>query len=80
MMYAAQRVCQKHYFRFMRKGHYDLEPRSHRIENAAGYQMLWDPKHPLAGKLGYVFKQRAVLYAAIGPDHHHSPQEIGRDG
>lgn len=67
LRYPGQGVCQKHYFRFMRNGSYELNPRKFRIENDHGYQLLWDPKHPLAGKLGYVFEQRAVLYAAIGP-------------
>lgn len=65
-MYKAQAVCQKHYFRFMRKGHYELESRQHRIENDAGYQLVWDPEHTLAMATGYVFEHRAVLYAALG--------------
>lgn len=65
-MYIEQRVCQKHYFRFMRNGRYELEPRSLRIENDAGYQLLWAPAHPLANKIGYVFEHRAVVYADIG--------------
>lgn len=66
-MYTEQQVCQMHYFRFMRKGHYELEPRTYRIINEAGYHSVWNPSHPLAQQGGYVFEHRAVLFAAIGP-------------
>lgn len=67
MRYKARGICQMHYFRFMRNGSYDIAEPKLRIENPAGYQQLWQPDHPLAGKSGYVFEHRVVLYAAIGP-------------
>lgn len=64
-MYQAQCVCQKHYFRFMRYGTYDLSApikRKMRISNPAGYQKLYEPEHPLAGHDGYVYEHRKVVF------------------
>lgn len=68
-MYTAQCVCQRHYFRFMRYGTYDLtRKRKDRLENPAGYQALHMAGHPLAAKrYPYVYEHMAVLYDALGP-------------
>ena len=59
--YKKDQVCQKHYFRFMRYGTYELTSvRKYRIENAAGYQKIYEPSHFLAGKDGYVYEHRFV--------------------
>lgn len=68
-MYKADCVCQKHYFRFMRNGTYDLltKPiRKYRRSNLKGYQMLFEPKHPLAMKDGYVYEHRFIIYSIYG--------------
>ena len=66
-MYKAQDVCQKHYFRFMRKGSYDLEVKSRkrRISNPAGYQKIYEPTHPLANSDGYVYEHRMVYFEEV---------------
>ena len=59
--YKKDQVCQKHYFRFMRYGTYELTSvRKYRIENPAGYQKIYEPSHFLAGKDGYVYEHRFV--------------------
>lgn len=64
--YKSQRVCQKHYFRFMRNGHYERKiKRKYRISNPAGYQKLYEPCHPLACSDGYVYEHRFVYYSEI---------------
>lgn len=68
-MYAAQCVCQKHYFRFMRNGFYDLQEKRgniQRIENQKGYQLIFSKGHPLAMKNGYVYEHRHVVYERYG--------------
>lgn len=67
-MYQAQQVCQKHYFRYMRYGTYDLtmKPRKKRRTHSAGYIMLFMPDHPLASSVGYVYEHRYVLYKKYG--------------
>lgn len=63
IMYKKQKVCQKHYFRFMRYGTYDLTSvRKIRTENPAGYQRIYEPKHKLANKDGYVYEHRKVFF------------------
>lgn len=77
VMYKAQSICQMHYFRFMRNGKYDLLIASEkkkgaansgrkRAQNAKGYQMLYEPLHPLAMKTGYVYEHRKVIYEKFG--------------
>lgn len=69
--YVAQQVCQKHYFRMMRYGTYELtkigkrKPRSH---NAKGYQMLYMPDHPLVMANGTVYEHRKVVYDRYGEE------------
>lgn len=62
-MYKKDMVCQKHYFRFMRYGTYDLTSvRKYRITNPAGYQKVYEPEHPLADSCGYVYEHRFVYF------------------
>ena len=71
-MYKVQRVCQKHYFRFMRYGTYELtaKPAKYRRSNPVGYQALHEPEHPLCDKSGYVYEHRFVYF-----NHH---KEVSR--
>lgn len=66
--YLAQQVCQKHYFRFMRYGTYDLtmKPRKERRVHSAGYICLFLPDHPLANSTGDVYEHRFVMYKKYG--------------
>jgi hypothetical protein len=64
--YKKQQVCQKHYFRFMRSGTYELtRSRKYRIQNPAGYQFLYEPEHPMTYRGGYVSEHRFVYYNEI---------------
>ena len=64
--YKEKKVCQMHYFRFMRNGSYDLrKTRKHRISNPAGYQKLYEPKHPLVNSDGYVYEHRFVYFNEV---------------
>lgn len=67
-MYQAQQVCQKHYFRFMRYGTYDLtmKPRKKKRDHSAGYVCIFMPEHPLANSRGDVYEHRVVLYEKYG--------------
>lgn len=67
-MYVAQQVCQKHYFRFMRYGTYELtmKPRALKRIHSAGYIVIFMPDHPLSNKGGYVYEHRFVLYKKYG--------------
>ena len=66
-MYKEKRLCQMHYFRFMRNGSYDLLPTSriYRRQNPAGYQMLFEPNHKLSHSNGYVYEHRMVYHDQI---------------
>jgi len=62
-VYKKDQVCQKHYFRHMRTGTYELVPsRKYRIENPAGYQKIFEPSHELADSIGYVYEHRFVYF------------------
>lgn len=77
-VYVKKQLCQMHYFRFMRNGHYELisdtgekrkiSPRNriHRRTNTNGYQLINSPGHPLAQKNGYVYEHRLVIYNKYG--------------
>lgn len=71
VMYKARGICQVHYFRFMRNGHYELV-RAPRVQfrrvNAVGYVQVYDKGHPLAMVDGFVYEHRAVVYARYGDD------------
>lgn len=70
-MYKAERLCQMHYFRRMRNGHFGLNPRKpkytdSKIRHSAGYIVLRRPGHPLASKDGQVYEHRFVVYEKYG--------------
>jgi len=66
VMYKKDNVCQKHYFRFMRSGAYELtRSRKYRIQNPAGYQKLYEPLHILSNNDGYVYEHRFVFFNEI---------------
>lgn len=68
-MYAKKQLCQKHYFRLMRNGTSDLvRKRSYRTRNGAGYQLLYEPLHPLSQQNGYVYEHRMVYHDKIEAD------------
>ncbi len=67
-MYKKDQLCQKHYFRFMRYGTYELtmKPRQKTRVHSAGYICLFMPEHPLANANGEVYEHRYVLYEKYG--------------
>lgn len=67
-MYKKDQLCQKHYFRFMRYGTFDLtmKPRQKVRVHSAGYICLFIPDHPLANSNGEVYEHRVVLYKKYG--------------
>lgn len=70
VQYQRDQVCQKHYFRFMRYGTYELTKTGKaapRITNPAGYVKIYSPNHPLITKGQiYVYEHRAIIYAKYG--------------
>lgn len=65
-MYKSAKLCQKHYFRLMRNGTTNtIRARKYRARNAAGYQLVFEPKHPLANKSGYVYEHRFVYFNEV---------------
>lgn len=62
--YAKTGICQTHYHRMWRTGKYEKTPkgRVYRTSNAKGYQMLYEPNHPLAMKNGYVYEHRKLAH------------------
>lgn len=65
--YKDAQLCQKHYFRRRRNGHFDIiKVRKPFIQNDAGYRSIWEPTHPLAGKTGYVFEHRKIIFDKHG--------------
>jgi len=72
--YKADQVCQKHYFRYMRYGTYELlgtrthlkaPQRRYRNQNPAGYFTLYEPGHILSWASGYVYEHRKVFYDEV---------------
>lgn len=73
--YKSQQVCQKHYFRFMRNGHYGLKdhrkegtPRARKYrytEKTRGYCSVYEPGHPLSSADGMVREHRFVYYENV---------------
>ena len=63
-VYKAKCVCQKHYFRFMRYGTYELtkKPPVGRLVTPNGYVKVYFPNHPLGSHNGYVLEHRKVAY------------------
>ena len=67
VMYKARKLCQMHYFRFMRNGTYKLKrKRKYRQTNPAGYQLLYIPGHHLSQNGGYIYEHRKVAYDKYG--------------
>ena len=67
--YPGKGVCQKHYFRMMRYGTYELTKRGKRkdrTKNSKGYQMINCPDHPLVMANGFVYEHRKVIYDRYG--------------
>lgn len=74
-MYVDQDVCQKHYFRFMRNGTYELKNKNYgkrntmvRSPHSNGYVTVRYPDHPLASKNGLVYEHRMALYDHLNGD------------
>lgn len=64
-VYVSQMVCQKHYFRMMRYGTYDLTrigKAKKKIKTPNGYIKVYKPGHVLSAKNGYAFEHRFNLY------------------
>jgi 5-methylcytosine-specific restriction endonuclease McrA len=62
-------LCQKHYFRQYRNGTINLTRKAAKPRitmPGRGYQLVHDPKHPLAHKNGYVFEHRKIVFDLIG--------------
>jgi len=68
VMYKAQQVCQKHYFRKMRYGTYELLKPKYRLGHSEGYIKLKEPSHILADKVGYVYEHRFVYYEQVNKE------------
>lgn len=71
--YKADRLCQMHYFRRMRNGHFDLKEtklskNGGKIFREDGYVLVKAPNHPLSGKKGFVFEHRKVVFSKFGWD------------
>ncbi|HIC9070491.1 MULTISPECIES: HNH endonuclease signature motif containing protein [Klebsiella] len=67
--YPGKGICQKHYFRMMRYGTYELTKqgkRKDRTQNTKGYQMIRHPDHPLVMANGFVYEHRKVIYDRYG--------------
>jgi len=55
-----------HYFRIMRNGTSDIvRKRNYRSRNGAGYQLLYEPNHPLTQSTGNVYEHRMVYHDEI---------------
>ena len=66
VMYKNLKLCQMHYFRFMRNGTFELtRTKKYRLTNPAGYQKLNEPLHPLANSDGYVYEHRFIYFNEI---------------
>jgi len=67
-MYPGKQLCQKHYFRHMRTGGFDLVPVVHKgpSETPNGYLHVHAPGHPAGNSCNRVFQHRVVMYEAVG--------------
>ena len=65
-MYKAKRLCQKHYFRMMRTGSYELKRKIERLVTPNGYIKVLAEGHKLSDKHGYVYEHRLVLFNKYG--------------
>ena len=75
--YRDAKLCQKHYFRFMRNSTFSLKngnnkkgyglDRKYRLVNPKGYQKIFEPLHPLSNMpSGYVYEHRFIIYNKYG--------------
>ena len=67
--YKAACLCQKHYFRKIRYGTTELvraKARPKITMPGRGYQLVHDPKHPVAHSNGYVYEHRKVAFGIFG--------------
>lgn len=65
--YKSDQICQKHYFRMMRFGTFDLTRKARpRFLNPDGYALVHAPGHPLTQRNNYVFEHRKIVYDDIG--------------
>lgn len=76
-IYKTHQLCQKHYFRFIRTGSTELQEKKiihresrkkYRLQNQAGYQLIYEPFHSLADSKGYVYEHRYIVYGVYGND------------
>ena len=70
IMYKSKRVCQKHYFRYMRYGTYELtaKPRKEKRSHSSGYVLVFMPEHPLSNSKGELYEHRFVMYEKYGDE------------
>lgn len=70
--YKQEMICQMHYFRRMRNGHFGLKQSKYQrlgySEHSNGYRILRIPDHPLAHARGDVYEHRAVVFDKYGWD------------
>jgi hypothetical protein len=61
-------LCEKHYYRLRRNGHYELHSWPPLVEHSHGYRLVYAPNHPLAtpGQKSRVYEHRAVYFAEHG--------------
>ena len=63
VMYKADKLCQKHYFRNMRNGTFDIiRTNKYRIFTPNGYSKVYEPSCELVNHNGYVFEHRLVYW------------------
>jgi len=67
-MYQKQQVCQKHYFRKMRYGSYELVKPQYKVGHSCGYIQVREPSHILANSRGYVYEHRFVYYEQVSKE------------
>lgn len=74
----ARWLCQAHYLRALRRGELPTVSQRDRkvVIDPHGYELVWEPRHPLANKSGFVRLHRKIVYDAgipVPPGHevHH---------
>jgi len=68
--YKQEMICQMHYFRRMRNGHFGLKQSKYQRlgyhEHSNGYRVLIIPGHPLSSSRGEVYEHRSVVFKRHG--------------
>jgi len=65
--YKADQLCNMHYFRRRRNGHFEKLPRRHAyVLTKNGAKMIYSPDHPLANKDGRVLEHRILMWDKYG--------------